>query len=431
MQLQRQRRSGFTIVEMLVATALILFIMAIISTVFSSASKVFTDLKVAGDLQQNLRTATVILRKDLAAEHFAGPFIPGRSGPRLGDQRLDLPGWVPPSGGYFEIRQVGEGNNVIVPVLYEPGPNPLPPNVGNSIARNDGELLWSTRATSHFVRFTVNLGDVSASEMFCAEAPPIVCNLPATTAFPNTGFNVCYSKWAEVTYFLWSNNDSTTASAGGQSLPLYSLRRRVRLLAPKTIVVDGLGPSKKVQIDEYLSRFPGIALQPYQMVPNQDKFGVKMLGPEAVTIPGNRLSYMIPQAEQKSNVYTGEDILLTDVLSFEVKAAWFNSQSFNSVAPGSSPASVTLPGNADDPFDNIPIPTLNPQSGHRLFDTHYKFADLDWDKASPQNNGFLAPFPLVQNQVPLRINVRALQIKIRVYDRKAEKTRQVTIIQEM
>ena len=42
---------------MMVATALILFIMAIISTVFASASKTYTALKVAGDLQERLAPA--------------------------------------------------------------------------------------------------------------------------------------------------------------------------------------------------------------------------------------------------------------------------------------------------------------------------------------------------------------------------------------
>ncbi len=166
MRMHRPSRSGFTIVEMMVATALILFIMAIISEVFASASKTYTTLKVAGDLQERLRLGATIFRRDLTSEHFDGPFIPGRSGPRVGDQRLDQAGWVPPTKGYFEIRQFGEvsGSNPLIPVLYEPGTAVITPNVA------DPEGIWSSRATNHIVRFTVKLPDLPAAELHCAGA---------------------------------------------------------------------------------------------------------------------------------------------------------------------------------------------------------------------------------------------------------------------
>ena len=66
MRIQRSTpRTGFTLMELLVATALILFIMAIIAQAFGAASKTFTTMRTAGQLQERNRTATNIIRKDL------------------------------------------------------------------------------------------------------------------------------------------------------------------------------------------------------------------------------------------------------------------------------------------------------------------------------------------------------------------------------
>ena len=71
MRYQRRRRAGFTIIEMMVATALVLVIMLIISQAFASASKTFTTMRTAGILQERIRGGSSILRRDLSSDHFA------------------------------------------------------------------------------------------------------------------------------------------------------------------------------------------------------------------------------------------------------------------------------------------------------------------------------------------------------------------------
>src|SRR5258708_30612631 len=66
------RRTGFTIVELLVAMALIVLIMSILSQAFVEGLETFRRLKGIGDMQDNLRTAVVPLRNDLLARHFDG-----------------------------------------------------------------------------------------------------------------------------------------------------------------------------------------------------------------------------------------------------------------------------------------------------------------------------------------------------------------------
>src|SRR5437899_3260350 len=74
----RGTRPGFTLVEMLVATALVMFIMLILSEAFVAGLEAFRTLKGIGDMEERLRAATLVIRTDLQADHFE----PGR---RLSD----------------------------------------------------------------------------------------------------------------------------------------------------------------------------------------------------------------------------------------------------------------------------------------------------------------------------------------------------------
>src|SRR3954471_20148292 len=101
-----RRRQGFTLVELMVAMALIVFIMAILAQAFGAASKTFRDLKGAGDLAERLRAINTMLRRDLAADHFEGK-------KRLSDPNFWSQG--PPREGFFRLFQggpsVSEGND--------------------------------------------------------------------------------------------------------------------------------------------------------------------------------------------------------------------------------------------------------------------------------------------------------------------------------
>src|SRR5215470_12248703 len=91
-----RRRQGFTLVELLVSVALIIFIMSILAEAFSSAAETFRSLKAIGDLQEKLRTASSILRRDLSADHFDGKR-------RLSDPNMLR--FAPPKEGFFRIWQ--------------------------------------------------------------------------------------------------------------------------------------------------------------------------------------------------------------------------------------------------------------------------------------------------------------------------------------
>src|SRR5260221_9194054 len=67
---QRHARAGLTLVEMLIALALSIFIMAIMSEAFVKGLEAFGQFKALSDLEQRLRTFANIIRRDLRAPHF-------------------------------------------------------------------------------------------------------------------------------------------------------------------------------------------------------------------------------------------------------------------------------------------------------------------------------------------------------------------------
>src|SRR5579862_9796107 len=89
-----RRRAGFTIVELLVAMALIVFIMAILAEAFVEGLKTFSKIKAVGDMNSRLRMTQTMMRDDLASDHF-----PGKR--RLSDPTFWQQG--PPPEGFFRV----------------------------------------------------------------------------------------------------------------------------------------------------------------------------------------------------------------------------------------------------------------------------------------------------------------------------------------
>src|SRR5438132_4500943 len=97
-----RRRTGFTLVEMMVSMALVIFIMVILSQAFVAGLESFRRLKATGDMQERLRTVSSVLRRDLASNHFG---IGDNPHSLSATQDMTLSSWVPPSTGFFRIWQ--------------------------------------------------------------------------------------------------------------------------------------------------------------------------------------------------------------------------------------------------------------------------------------------------------------------------------------
>src|SRR6516164_6812291 len=94
-----RHRHGFTITELLVAMALIMFIMAILSTAFVAGLTAFRDLKAVGDMDQKLRAVLVALQRDLSDAHFTD----GSGNTDKTDTVASPP--AAPFGGFFLVYQ--------------------------------------------------------------------------------------------------------------------------------------------------------------------------------------------------------------------------------------------------------------------------------------------------------------------------------------
>src|SRR5438132_1514699 len=111
MRTMRPVRRGFTLIEMLVAMALTMFIMVILSQAFVIALETFSGLKAIGDLQQSLRVAMASFQTDLQADHFEG--ARKLSNLTIASER--------PREGYFFVRQASamQGLPGAFPYQYE------------------------------------------------------------------------------------------------------------------------------------------------------------------------------------------------------------------------------------------------------------------------------------------------------------------------
>jgi hypothetical protein len=453
------RRAGFTMVEMLVATALIMFIMIIIAQALGQGTRTFSTLRSAAHLSDEGRTGINVIRKDLWSDHFGGPFGP-TGGPHLIDQRLDLAGWHPPFRGYFEIVQ-------IEPSRYETGAAIKPYGVPflASPPYGDAEKILSSKANNHTLRFTVHLPDAPASELFCAPFHPIFTARADANAFPSTP-GILYSRWAQVAYFVTATGEFT---GGTNPQPLGALRRRVMLMPPQDIDVS-LPTQLAGQLIIDCLRFQNV-IQPFPLSPDPNVPGntiVRLPGPETVNQRDRNAAYpppypllpplpppsfqfppglpptwypmwrvrLSPMVDQ-NDVQTGEDIVLTNVISFEVRPAWIHNPTWNApnqnFYPSPFPEDMPNHGNTDEPFSDLPRgSSLNPAFNNPpvgIFDTWYTHPTVDVDWNTPdRNNGFLASSIVMP---PHRINVRALQVKIRLWDPKTEQARQVTVINDV
>jgi type II secretory pathway pseudopilin PulG len=434
MRQKQQRRGGFTIIEMLVSTALIIFIMVVLTESFRKGMDAFRQLKTIGELQEKLRMATNILRKDLAADHFEGK-------KRLSDAGFWLNG--PPREGFFRIWQ-GD------PSTVEPN---VPPSKLAGITDADGNSSFV--ATDHYLHFTVKRRGNKREEFVTAA---IDTTIDPTTPLPFAGFpsdsrfqlpNALSSQWYEVAYFLKATGELTP---GGT--PRFNLYRRQRLLVANPLItyVDKNGQTTLVNINfdptppnnpgpvpAWVTPVAAARLGAYTEVcamSNPDANFVNQVyfnSPADVTMPQRRFGMnpgalpaqyggipteadgSYPILKDAGGNPTSADLLLADVVSFNVRV----------LASGQSDF-------AD--LQSIPNANSNPQfpgnGGVSVFDTWSSGKDDVYDY-STWSQGGIAGGVASQTTLPAQIQIQALQISIRVWDMKTRTTRQITIVQDM
>ena len=360
-------RSGMTLVEMLVAAAMSIMVMWLLTWCYQQGLGSFSTTKSQGDLMDQLRQTSSLMTRDLTAQHFVFSDTPPTYGmlPTNGGVRLSDLG---PGGG-------SSNSNYTPPAGYFVAQS----SAGN-IEGYDGDGLASSYSTSHWVQFTVILPGGPPQNLFSAELAPAT-NPPTPTTY--------FGRAAEVSYFLAPNG---TTSGGTQ---LYNLYRRQRVCGmtsddAQSYNLAGIPPPIPPQTQPDTAEVMSLPTTP---PPPTQSWPVLYMSQMSVN---NRMPYTTPLAVTSSRY--GEDVLMSNVVSMEIKFTGpQTSTTTGAVWPLQYLNSTTgAIQNFDYPYDNLP--------GNGLFDT-----------AGVSN---------VPSMSPIRIT--GAMIRIRAYSPRTQQTRQTT-----
>jgi prepilin-type N-terminal cleavage/methylation domain-containing protein len=443
-----RRRQGFTIVELLVAMALIVFIMAILSEAFVAGLKVFRDLKALGDMNERLRTAATLLTGDLAADHFEGK-------KRLSDPNFWQHG--PPREGFFRIWQI---------------PHPADINAGTIPEGADLDGIPSFRSLNTSLHFTIKKRGNGLQDFLSATVPadsPLL-----TLALPDSRYQdtpgVYKSQWAEVAWFVKPNGKTAGSS------PLYALYRRQLVCVPDNSL--NWGPNAP-SADKFINYKDEVSCtlsadgtkvffnSPIDLTIPERRFGMD----HRLTVPVKENGGLPDTSDPTNTDFTypvlggalaGADLVLTDVLSFDVRVLVNRPAQSTSV-----PAAWDFYNLNDDPNSLEAIPPFrsyvdtNPPryrflgKAVRVFDTWSNVKDEVYDYSNwnvtynadgtTSYAGPNGPVPgATPTSIPLRrlysaasrtwsgdIRIYAIKVSIRTWDFKTNQARQITIIQDM
>jgi hypothetical protein len=378
-----QRRHAFTLVEMIVAMGLTLFIMVIVSTAFVTGLETFRQLKGLGDMQEGLRTATQRLRYDLVANHFEG---------RLQLSNPYFQNGGKPAQGYFRIEQMPPigGNPAIAIQELQDLDSPIAPP------------WFSYRATSHRLQFTVRLIGNRQQDQCYANIPATVMSpnaqlLPVwsqspfnpngldqnnqptfkrTTYFsqpPDIFWQRPYSytcQWAEVGYHLVRTGSTADWEdpTNQNGTPLYSLYRIQKVMVPDSsqlYFVQNGQPTGVVPYsnqpgdpigDSYLRAYGEMSCEPdstNKWVYFNTPYDVAQQTRSFAFPPSNAL-------EENNSVspYSGASLLLTNIISFQVQVLYPGGTDFQDIpggiydtaqGPGSSISAIKITLRVWDP----------------------------------------------------------------------------------
>lgn len=401
-------RGGFTLVELLVAMALIIFIMTILSAAFSVAGDTFRQLKAIGDMSEQLRSASTIIRRDLQADHFEDI-----SGDRPPLRDISTGTWDGSRKGFLYVRQ----DSVLIPAA-SPG-----------FEGSDADGLQSFRATDHEFGMAVRLSAKTQGDTVSATTTaPVLANLAGSNLL-DFAFNPqqMVSRWAEVYYFLRPTS-VVTQEVNGTTQQLYTLYRRQRVVAPHAVLLPNTtpGPPVPVQFNPDVVNSTSLALAQVPLPPSPPQPPQFMaVGPESLTasVPANPA---VPGVFIPTNRLGG----------------WHDPLRTGYPGPYPAPPPQTGPGPAPATFDWRPYPASGAEYGSDILlnnvvsmrvriqnDTGAFLNNLPVNLVTPTGAIIYdTARPAPPGGKP---QIRALHIQLRIYNTNTGSTRQVSIVQDM
>jgi len=361
-------RRGYTLVEVMVALGLSVLTMWLLAEAFRIGLEMIGQARAQANLMTQLRAVGDIFHRDLVVAH---PFLPDDNRPnrglRLSDQRLDQltvtgQGWTPPPGGFFRI---------------------ISPDSTHVQTDTEGLNIYTvTNHPLHFhaLHFTAILPENDRNP-FCAFGP--------------AGIRPIESRAAEIAYFLVNTGGVTGPGPGGN--PLYHLVRRQRLVA-----LDDFHRASLQVPANYSSLIAVDTATNQPLTLKQIRHPSQRLPLSPATVPANP-----PLVLPVNDPAYGTDILLSNVLSFEVRVDWDPNP--NGTLNSSNPPR-SFPVNTEYPYDNLTANVGRNPALPATFDT--------WHDEPNWNTAFAS--------LPLAIRVRGIQVSVRVFDPKTRAVRQNT-----
>ena len=399
------RNRGFTIVELLVSLALIIFIMSLVSTIFVLATKSFRDMKAAGDLAEQLRSAGQLVRSMIKANHFEGNTQPS-------DQDF----WKPKgSSGALPTPWLDSSLKDASGFLWRTGYFRFEQSDSSSMEGADFDNINVYKAdgvADHRLSMSVLLNGNSPSDVFSAYYDPsLAITRPAFIPNPNYAYfesaSLVRRPKAEVAFFLAGPDildaPMTGLVSSNPSLKLYSLHMKTWLLKES-------GDPAGTVVDPKLSfaTTPAIAWNSLNEISNPNQRASTQYFATNTTLT------------RSANPLSPETLILRNVISFDVQLLDKNGAI---VSIRSNPANANTSSNFYF-FDTSAEANWNKvvTTNMGVTTTTYNQVPGAWAAANwMQNTGVSTPAPIIS----------AIKIRIRVYDPDNEITRQMTIIEPL
>ncbi len=410
-------RRAFTLIELMVVTVIVLILMSILVAASSIATGTVRDAKAQGDFVAQERMALAVLRRDLQYDHFLEEDGKPNLGRKVSDQntqnlkwysysdtsttpattRYATRGYKPPRSGYFAASSLPATQTNIL--AYDSTKS----TTWNFAEGSDNDGFASSRSGNHYLQFTIIVPGGAPQDILTADVP-----------LGSLG-NPIAGRAGEVAYFLVPNG---MTSQGGAAK--YKLIRRQRLAA----MTDDDRPAYRNVLNSTgaLAADPPEVMAAYVTVAGPPaKF--EMLHLNDLTLAANRLGTPRAPRAAITQYRIGEDVLLTNVTSFEVKFTGPRASPVTWPADPSLPTSTEWPRpysvnnvvlNTDYPYDNLPY-----DGG---FDT-FNSTQGDWTDAK-----YLAGSPTAQANPPLKpLRITGVSIRLRCWNGNTKGSRQTTL----
>ena len=448
-------RRGFTLVELLVAAALAVMVMAIISVAFQAGLSTLSSLKSVGDMSEKLRTVETSLRKDLEAQHLEDEQgTPVRvSEPRLGTPDAPRLAWTNPLNtlpvpgapivgptavspsrrGFLSVVQLTPPTqNISAAAVFSTGYG------YNATATAANTPYWyegtdadmeSLRAIDHVLSMTVKAQGKTAQDGFTTGVPFALNTSPvlSRTDFDPT-VSLYFSQWAEVVYFLKAQGVVFTDNGDGTltPLPVFSLHRRQRVLTPVPVRLQVPPNPTLPKGNDWREGYPDLSVRA-----------------EPVWTPGPMNTFTLPITAVDSWTNTPTDVTIPD-RRMSAFVDWRNYVSgvpvrqFRPLPAGIAEVELGKPGdgqvvNAERLGSDVLLNNVLSFQVRVLVDPSVTFGN-------PNGTSYVDPLPPIggpttwpraYDTATSGYRIKAVKITVRIWDSKNKQTRQISIVQDL